>query len=60
MNLEALQARLKNLNDEAKKLETALIQISGAIADCQYWIAELSKKGESSHAPEEKQVWKGI
>lgn len=44
MTLEALQKRLADLQNMAKQTEAQLMQISGAIQDTQFWIAELSKE----------------
>lgn len=44
MNAEAIQKRLDELQAQAKQQEAVLIQISGAIQDCHYWLGELSKE----------------
>jgi hypothetical protein len=44
MNVEQVQKRLEDLQAQAKQQEAVLLQISGAIQDCQYWLAEMSKE----------------
>ena len=44
MNAEQVQKRLEDLQAQAKQQEAVLLQISGAIQDCQYWLAEMSKE----------------
>jgi hypothetical protein len=51
MTLEALQKRLVELQNMAKQAEAQLMQISGAIQDTQYWIAELAKEKSDAADP---------
>jgi hypothetical protein len=51
MTLEALQKRLVELQNMAKQAEAQLMQISGAIQDTQYWIAEVSKEKSDAADP---------
>jgi hypothetical protein len=51
MTLETLQKRLVELQNMAKQAEAQLMQISGAIQDTQYWIAELSKEKSDAADP---------
>ena len=44
MTPETIQKRLEELQAQAKQQEAVLIQISGAIQDCHYWLGELSKE----------------
>ena len=44
MNAETIQTRLEELQAQAKQQEAVLIQLSGAIQDCHYWLGELSKE----------------
>jgi len=44
MNLEVVSKRLEELQAQAKQQESVLIQLSGAIQDCHYWLGELSKE----------------
>ena len=44
MNVEQVQKRLDELQAQAKQQEAVLLQISGAIQDCQFWLGELSKE----------------
>lgn len=44
MNEEAVNKRLEELQAQAKQQEAVLIQLSGAIQDCHYWLGELSKE----------------
>ena len=44
MNVEKVQKRLDDLTAQAKQQEAVLMQISGAIQDCHYWLAEMSKE----------------
>jgi len=50
MTLEALQKRLVELQNMANQTQAQLMQISGAIQDTQFWIAEMSKLQEKSDA----------
>jgi uncharacterized coiled-coil protein SlyX len=43
MTQEQIQKRLEELQSQAKQQESVLLQISGAIQDCHYWLAEMSK-----------------
>lgn len=52
MTLEALQKRLVELQNMANQANAQLMQISGAIQDTQFWIAEMSKPVEKSDAPD--------
>lgn len=52
MNREQIAERIKTLQDEAKRLEAAHGQVSGAIADCNYWLTKILE--EESNAPQEK------
>ena len=52
MTLEALQKRLVELQNMANQTQAQLMQISGAIQDTQFWIAEMSKPAEKSDAPD--------
>jgi ppGpp synthetase/RelA/SpoT-type nucleotidyltranferase len=51
MTPEALQKRLVELQNMAKQAEAQLMQISGAIQDTQYWIAEVSKEKSDAADP---------
>ncbi len=51
MTPEALQKRLVELQNMAKQVEAQLMQISGAIQDTQYWIAELAKEKSDAADP---------
>jgi len=44
MNSEVVSKRLEELQAQAKQQEAVLIQLLGAIQDCHYWLAELSKE----------------
>jgi hypothetical protein len=44
MNSEVVSKRLEELQAQAKQQESVLIQLSGAIQDCHYWLGELSKE----------------
>jgi hypothetical protein len=44
MNEEAISKRLKELQAQARQQEAVVIQLSGAIQDCHYWLGELSKE----------------
>lgn len=44
MNKVAIQKRLEELQAQAKQQEAVLLQISGAIQDCQFWLGEMSKE----------------
>jgi uncharacterized coiled-coil protein SlyX len=44
MNIEQVQKRLEELQAQAKQQEAVLLQISGAIQDCQFWLGEMSKE----------------
>ena len=44
MNVEQVQKRLEELQAQAKQQEAVLLQISGAIQDCQFWLGEMSKE----------------
>jgi uncharacterized coiled-coil protein SlyX len=44
MNVEQVQKRLDDLQAQAKQQEAVLMQLSGAIQDCHYWLGELSKE----------------
>jgi hypothetical protein len=44
LNEEAISKRLEELQAQAKQQEAVLIQLSGAIQDCHYWLGELSKE----------------
>jgi hypothetical protein len=44
MNSQFVRKRLEELQAQAKQQEAVLLQISGAIQDCQYWLGELSKE----------------
>ena len=44
MNVEQVQKRLEDLQVQAKQQEAVLLQISGAIQDCQFWLGEMSKE----------------
>lgn len=52
MNREQVQERLKALTDESKRLEATMLQVAGAIADCNYWLGKLLE--EESNAASEK------
>ena len=56
MNEEAVSKRLEELQAQAKQQEAVLIQLSGAIQDCHYWLGELSKEKanavDSKHDPQ--------
>lgn len=43
MTQEQIQKRLDELQSQAKQQEAVLLQISGAIQDCHFWLAEISK-----------------
>ena len=43
MTQEQIQKRLDELQSQAKQQEAVLLQISGAIQDCHFWLAEMSK-----------------
>ena len=51
MNIEQVQKRMEELQTQAKQQEAVLFQISGAIQDCQYWLAEMFK--EKANAPDQ-------
>lgn len=51
MNVEQVQKRLEELQAQAKQQEAVLLQISGAIQDCQFWLNEMSK--EMANAPDQ-------
>ena len=51
MNVEQVQKRLEELQSQAKQQEAVLLQISGAIQDCQFWLGEMSK--EMANAPDQ-------
>ena len=44
MTPEVINKRLEELQAQAKQQEAVLIQLSGAIQDCHYWLGELSKE----------------
>jgi hypothetical protein len=44
MNSEIVSKRLEELQAQAKQQEAVLMQLSGAIQDCHYWLGELSKE----------------
>jgi len=44
MNFEVVSKRLEELQAQAKQQEAVLMQLSGAIQDCHYWLGELSKE----------------
>ena len=50
MNVEALNKRLEELQAQARQQETVLIQLSGMIQDCHYWLSEIQK--EKANAPD--------
>jgi uncharacterized coiled-coil protein SlyX len=50
MNVEALNKRLEELQAQARQQETVLIQLSGMIQDCHYWLGEIQK--EKANAPD--------
>ena len=52
MNRDQVQERIKALQEEAKRLESAHMQVSGALADCNYWLSKLLE--EESNAVSEK------
>jgi uncharacterized coiled-coil protein SlyX len=52
MTFEALQKRLVELQNMANQTQAQLMQITGAIQDTQFWIAEMSKPAEKSDAPD--------
>lgn len=60
MTLEALQKRLVELQNMANQTQAQLMQISGAIQDTQYWIAEMSKPVEKNHAPDSVDDCQGV
>jgi hypothetical protein len=44
MTPEVINKRLEELQAQAKQQEAVLLQISGAIQDCQFWLGEMSKE----------------
>lgn len=44
MNEKAVTKRLEELQAQAKQQEAVLIQLSGAIQDCYYWLGKLFKE----------------
>jgi hypothetical protein len=60
MTLEALQKRLVELQNMANQTQAQLMQISGAIQDTQFWIAEMSKPVEKSDAPDSVDDTQGV
>ena len=60
MTLEALQKRLVELQNMANQTNAQLMQISGAIQNTQFWIAEMSKPQEKSDAPDSVDDTQGV
>lgn len=52
MNREQIADRVKALQDEAKRLEAAHAQVSGAIADCNYWLQKIAEEESKAKAEE--------
>lgn len=60
MMLEALQKRLVELQNMANQTQAQLMQISGAIQEIQYWIAEVSKPVEKKSAADSVDDCQGV
>ena len=50
LHKEAIEKRLEELQAQARQQETVLIQLSGMIQDCHYWLSEIQK--EKANAPD--------
>jgi len=53
MNLEAIQERLKALQEDFQRSQNYTTQLAGAIADCNYWLTQILNE-ESKNAASEK------
>jgi len=48
LHKEAIEKRLEELQAQARQQETVLIQLSGMIQDCHYWLSEIQKEKENA------------
>jgi hypothetical protein len=53
MNREQIAERMKALQDAQKRLEAEIYQVSGAMADCNWWLNKILEE-ESKNAASEK------
>lgn len=44
MTEQDIQARIKDLQEQAQQMQANLNAIQGAIVDCQYWLAKMKEK----------------
>lgn len=43
MTLEAIKARMQQLESQKKQLQANLFAIDGALQDCEYWFSQLDQ-----------------
>ncbi len=48
-----IEERLAKLRAEAAQLQANLNAFRGAIEDCEYWLEQVEREGEGSHANQE-------
>lgn len=44
MNVEQIQERIKQLEQEREQVRLSLIAYDGALQDCQYWLNQIDDK----------------
>lgn len=43
MTLDAIKARMQQLEAQKKQLQANLIAVDGALQDCEYWLAQFNE-----------------